>query len=261
MSARSRSIQPQMVGATTLHESRASHPQFAPGDLPFQVGDLILVRIIDPNMRRRELYKQKFGKTDPQMANYKEYTEDMVTYFPLEPEQEPLVQSALMMRENRSGYVRVLLGGSGSAESKYNRAIQAKRQAGSSFKPVIYAAALNKGFTPADIILDSPLQIPTGTGEVWRPKNYGRGFAGPVTFRNCLVKSRNIPTVKILQQIGTEQARAYARKLGYTCHLGNELAWALHNGGVAGRATRRICRVRESWIWNSQRVCEEDRGP
>jgi penicillin-binding protein 1A len=206
---------------------------FAPGDLPFQVGDLILVRLVDPNIRRRELYKQKFGRTDPQMANYKEYTEDMVTYFPLEPEQEPLVQSALMMRENRSGYVRVLLGGSGSSESKYNRATQAKRQAGSSFKPVIYAAALNKGFTPADIILDSPLAIPTANGEVWRPKNYGGGNAGPVTFRNCLVKSRNVPTVKILQQIGREHAKAYARKLGYTCHLGDDLTWALGTTGVS----------------------------
>jgi penicillin-binding protein 1A len=207
---------------------------FAPGDLPFQVGDLIWVRLEDPNIKRRELYAKKFGKTDPELKNYKEYTEDMVNQFPLQVEQRPLVQSALMMRENRTGYVRVLVGGSGVTESKYNRATQARRQAGSSFKPVIYAAALNKGFTCSDVIIDSPLalNIP-GTGEVWRPKNYMGGYRGPVTFRDAIVHSMNIPTVKILQQIGLEQAKAYARKLGYTSPLVDNLTLALGSTGVS----------------------------
>jgi len=207
---------------------------FSPGDLPFQVGDLIQVRVADPNLKRRELYAKKFGKTDPELKNYKEYSEDMVNQFPLEVEQQPLVQSALMMRENRTGYVRVLVGGSGATESKYNRATQARRQAGSSFKPVIYAAALNKGFTCADIIIDSPLalNIP-GTGEVWRPKNYRGGYQGPVTFRDAIVHSRNIPTIKILQQIGLEQAKAYARKMGYTSPLVDNLTLALGSTGVS----------------------------
>ena len=207
---------------------------FSPGDLPFQVGDLIWVRLEDPNLKRRELYAKKFVKTDPELKNYKEYTEDMVGQFPLEVEQQPLVQSALMMRENRTGYVRVLVGGSGATESKYNRATQARRQAGSSFKPVIYAAALNKGFTCADVIIDSPLalNIP-GTGEVWKPKNYLGGYRGPVTFRDAIVHSRNIPTIKILQQIGLEQAKAYARKLGYTSPLVDNLTLALGSTGVS----------------------------
>jgi len=207
---------------------------FAPGDLAFQVGDLILVRLLDPNPKRRDLYLQKYGKADPGMKNYKEYTENMLTYFPVEPEQEPVVQSALMLRENRSGHVKVMLGGYNFSESKYNRAIQARRQAGSSFKPVIYAAALNKGFTCADMILDSPLQLAVpGTGEVWKPKNYRGGYQGPVTFRDALVKSRNIPTIKILQQIGIEQAKAYARKLGYTSPLTENLTMALGSMGVS----------------------------
>ena len=207
---------------------------FAQGDLPFQVGDLVLVRIQDPNVKRRELYIKKFGKTDPEMKNYKEYTENMLPYYPLEPEQEPAVQAALMMRENKSGYVRVIVGGYSFTESKYNRAIQSRRQAGSSFKPVIYAAALNKGFTAADIILDSPLSLAIpGTGEVWRPKNYRGGFQGPVTFRDALVKSRNIPTIKILQQIGIEHAKGYARKLGYTSPLVDNLTLALGSTGVS----------------------------
>ncbi|MGO9568132.1 MAG: penicillin-binding protein 1A [Desulfomonilaceae bacterium] len=207
---------------------------FAQGDLPFQVGDLIQVRIQDPNMKRRELYLKKFGNTDPTLKNYKEYTEDMLVYFPLEPEQEPAAQAALMMRENRSGYVRVIMGGYSNSKSEFNRATQARRQAGSSFKPVIYAAALNKGFTCADIILDSPLALAIpGTGEVWKPKNYRGGYQGPVTFRDALVKSRNIPTIKILQQIGIEHAKAYARKLGYTSPLVDNLTLALGSTGVS----------------------------
>jgi len=207
---------------------------FAKGDLPFQVGDLILARIVDPNVKRRELYLKKYGRTDPDMNNYKEYTEDMLTYFPLEPEQEPVAQSALMLRENRSGYVRVILGGYSASDSQFNRAIQARRQAGSSFKPVIYAAALNKGFTCADMILDSPLQLTVpGTGEVWRPKNYRGGYQGPVTFRDALVNSRNIPTIKILQQIGIEYAKAYARRLGYVSPLVENLTMALGSTSVS----------------------------
>ncbi len=206
---------------------------FSAGDLPFQVGDLIEVRILDPNQKRRELYVRKYGKTDPEFKNYKEYTEDMLTNFPLEPEQDPIAQSALMYRENKTGHVKVVLGGHG-ADSKYNRATQARRQAGSSFKPVIYAAALEKGFTCADMILDSPLNLSIpGTGTVWSPKNYRGGYAGPVTFRDSLVKSRNIPTIKILQQIGIEHAKAYARKLGYTSPLVDNLTMALGSTGVS----------------------------
>ncbi len=207
---------------------------FAQGELPFQVGDLIQVRIQDPNVKRKELYRQKFGNTDPTLKNYKEDTEDMLVYFPLDPEQEPVAQAALMMRENRSGYIRVIVGGYSYSESKYNRAIQARRQAGYSFKPAIYAAALNKGFTCADIIIDSPLALAIpGPGEVWKPKNYRGGFRGPVTFRDALVHSRNIPTIKILQQIGIEHAKAYARKLGYTSPLVDNLTLALGSTGVS----------------------------
>ncbi len=207
---------------------------FEQGDLPFQVGDLILVRLVDPNVERRKLYRDKYGHADPDLKNYKRYTEDMLEYFPLEPEQNPIVEAAVMLRENRSGYVRVLLGGKDFTEAKYNRAVQARRQPGSSFKPVIYAAALNKGFTCADVILDAPiaLSIP-GTGEVWRPQNYRGGHAGQVTFREALVKSKNIPTIKILQQIGIDFAKAYARKIGYRSPIPNNLTMALGSGGVS----------------------------
>jgi penicillin-binding protein 1A len=207
---------------------------FSQSDLPFQVGDLILVRVVDPNLKRKELYLKKYGQKDPELKNYKELNEEMLPYFLLEPEEEPIAEAALMLRENRTGYVKVLLGGRSFGEGNYNRATQARRQSGSSFKPVIYSAALNKGFTCADIILDSPLALTVpGTGEVWRPKNHRGGFLGPITFREAIVKSRNIPTIKILQQIGIDHAKAYARKLGYTSPLVNNLTMALGSTGVS----------------------------
>ncbi len=207
---------------------------FAEGDLPFKVGDLILVRLIDPNVRRRELYLKKHGRKDPEMKNYNHLSEEDLEWFPLSVHQEPIAEAAIMLRENRTGYVRVLLGGRNFDEAKYNRAVQARRQPGSSFKPVIYAAALNKGFTCADMILDSPLALSiAGTGEVWRPKNYRGGYQGPVSFREAIVKSRNIPTIKILQQIGIDHAKAYARKMGYTSRLANNLTMALGSTGVS----------------------------
>lgn len=207
---------------------------FAEGDLPFQVGDVILTRILDPNEPRRELYLKKYGASDPQMKNYKEYSEAMLPYFPLEVEQDPVVEAALVFRENRTGYVKVMLGGRVFSEAKYNRATQARRQAGSSFKPVIYAAALNRGFTCADVIIDSQAAFTVpGTGEVWRPKNFGGGFLGPISFRDAIVKSRNIPTVKILQQITIEHAKAYARKLGYSSAMPNNLTMALGSTNVS----------------------------
>ncbi len=208
---------------------------FAEGDLPFQVGDVILARLEDPNVRRMELYREKYGNKDPELKNYKRYTEDMLRYFPLKVEQEPMVEAALMFRENRTGYVRAMIGGRNPEEKhKFNRAVQSRRQPGSSFKPVIYAAALNKDFTAATVIDDRPFEVRNPvTGEVWRPKNYMGGHKGRVRFREALVKSLNIPTIKILQQIGIDHAKAYARKLGYRSPLANNLTLALGSTGVS----------------------------
>lgn len=206
---------------------------FEKGDLPFQVGDVLRVRLIDPNVKRRELYLKRYGTKDPEMKNYKVYTEDMLKHFPLEVTQEPMVQAAVMLRENTTGYVRVLLGGRDFSQAGYNRATQAHRQPGSSFKPIIYAAALNHGFTCADVILDEQWRRTNPeTGEVWEPKNYDGGYLGPVSFREALEKSRNVPTVKILDQISIENAKRYARKMGYHSPLANNLTMALGSTGV-----------------------------
>lgn len=142
-------------------------------------------------------------------------------------DQTPDVQAALVSIDPRTGGVKAMVGGYDFKKSQFNRAIQAKRNAGSAFKPIIYAAALDKGLTPATIIEDSEVEYPDGAGGIWRPKNYDHAFRGPVTMREALTHSINIVSVKILEQIGAEYASEYAKKLGFTSQIPANLALAL----------------------------------
>ncbi|HSQ83899.1 MAG TPA: penicillin-binding transpeptidase domain-containing protein, partial [Desulfobacterales bacterium] len=149
-------------------------------------------------------------------------------------EQDPRVQAALLCIESETGNVKVMMGGRDFRESQFNRAIQSRRQPGSAFKPIIYAAALDKGYTPATIIIDSPIVYEdTEHDFTWKPRNYKEKFYGPTIFRDALAKSRNVVTVKILQDIGIGYAIDYARKLGITSNLNRDLSIALGSSGVS----------------------------
>ncbi|MEN8212269.1 MAG: transglycosylase domain-containing protein, partial [Thermodesulfobacteriota bacterium] len=113
-------------------------------------------------------------------------------------EQEPIAQSALLSIEAETGHVKTMIGGRDYRDSQFNRAYQSRRQPGSAFKPIIYAAALDKGYTAASVILDSPVVYEdTKRDFIWKPHNYKEKFFGPTLFRKALVKSRNIVTIKI----------------------------------------------------------------
>jgi penicillin-binding protein 1A len=142
-------------------------------------------------------------------------------------DQTPEVQGALVSLDPRTGGVKAMVGGYDFRKSQFNRAIQAKRNAGSAFKPIIYAAALDKGLTPATIIEDSAVEYPDGAGGIWKPKNYDHAFRGPVTMREALTHSVNIVSVKILEQIGAQYASEYAKKLGFISQIPPNLALAL----------------------------------
>jgi penicillin-binding protein 1A len=105
--------------------------------------------------------------------------------------------------------------------------MQAKRNAGSAFKPIIYAAALDKGLTPATIIEDAPVEYPDGSGGLWKPQNYDHEFRGPVTMREALTYSINIVSIKIMEQIGAPYTAEYAKKFGFTTPIPANLALAL----------------------------------
>jgi penicillin-binding protein 1A len=149
-------------------------------------------------------------------------------------EQAPEAQAALFAMEAQTGRVRAMVGGRGFASSQFNRAIQAKRQPGSSFKPIIYAAALDWGMTPSTTILDAPyLSSLNPEEEIWRPKNFKEKFFGPTLFRTALVQSRNVITVKILKQVGVPYVVSYAKRMGIESELSPDLSLALGSSEVS----------------------------
>jgi penicillin-binding protein 1A len=146
----------------------------------------------------------------------------------LELEQEPEAQGALISMEIPTGYIRAMVGGRNFLESQFNRALQARRQPGSAFKPIIYAAALDNGFTPASIILDSPVIYYDALKDGdWKPKNFEEEFHGPTTLRTGLTKSRNVVTIKVMRDIGIPYTIKYAQKLGIESPLTPDLSLAL----------------------------------
>lgn len=149
-------------------------------------------------------------------------------------EQDPIAQAALLSIDAETGYVKAMIGGRDYRNSQFNRAIQSRRQPGSAFKPVIYAAALDKGYTAATVIIDSPVVFQdTKTNFVWKPHNYKEKFYGPTLFRDALVHSRNVVTIKILQDIGIDYVINYARKLGISSDINRDLSISLGSSGVS----------------------------
>ena len=172
------------------------------------IGDVILVKVMD---------KTKDGDR-----------------WSLSLEQTPKVQGALLCLEAGTGQIKVMVGGRDFKDSQFNRAIQSRRQPGSSFKPIIYAAAIDKGYTPATVMIDSPIAFMDDEGDsVWKPQNYDRKYSGQILLRNALEKSVNVVTIKILQDIGVDYAIGYAKKLGITSNLERNLSIALGSSGIS----------------------------
>lgn len=143
------------------------------------------------------------------------------------------VQGALVALDPQTGYILAMVGGRDFTASQFNRATQARRQAGSAFKPIVYAAALDKGFTPATIIVDEPFKYVDVPGkEPWEPQNFDREFWGPITLRKALTFSRNVVTVKIAQTIGVDYIIQYAQNLGIKSKLEPHLSLALGAANV-----------------------------
>jgi penicillin-binding protein 1A len=145
-----------------------------------------------------------------------------------------LVQGALICMDVHTGAIRTMVGGRDFLRSEFNRATQSRRQPGSAFKPFIYTAAFDKGMTPSTRILDAPIVYndPSSPDGFWKPKNFDGKFWGPTTIRNGLVYSRNIVTIKILQEVGVGYAAAYAGNMGITSPLVRNLSLALGTSGV-----------------------------
>jgi penicillin-binding protein 1A len=192
------------------YETKVKHPSEA-----LAAGDVILVKV-----------KEKKEDSD---------------LWQLALEQEPVAQAALLCLEAETGFIKAMVGGD-FRDSQFHRALQSRRQPGSAFKPIIYAAALDKQFddepdrfyTPATVIIDSPIVFEDEERDfTWKPKNYKERFFGPTLMRDALAKSRNVVTIKILHDIGIDYAIEYARKLGITSDLAKDLSIALGSSGVS----------------------------
>jgi penicillin-binding protein 1A len=137
-------------------------------------------------------------------------------------------EGALLAIEPQTGYIKAMVGGYDYFKSEFNRAVQARRQPGSAFKPFIYIAALEAGMTPATVVDDSPVEYPVGrNGKPWKPDNYDRKFRGPITYQQALEESINVAAVKVQEQVGIRRTIDVARRLGVESPLSDNLSLAL----------------------------------
>jgi penicillin-binding protein 1A len=131
-------------------------------------------------------------------------------------EQVPIIEGALVAIDNRTGQILAMVGGFSFTRSKFNRATQAYRQLGSTFKPFVYTAAIDRGLTPTSILVDAPASFDAGAGQPpYTPGNYDGRYEGPVTLRRALEQSRNIPAVRVMDMLGPRQVVSYARRFGF----------------------------------------------
>lgn len=148
-------------------------------------------------------------------------------------EQTPVVEGGLIALEPGKGAIRAMVGGYDFARSEYNRAVQAKRQPGSAFKPIIYATAMSQGMSPASVILDAPVVYEQDQDEkTWKPENYGRKVHGMVSLRDALAHSHNLATVRLLDKIGVKPVIEFAKTVGITSPLAADLSLGLGSSSV-----------------------------
>jgi penicillin-binding protein 1A len=139
-----------------------------------------------------------------------------------------MVQAALVSEVLKTGMVRVLMGGKDFGDSTFNRATQARRQPGSAFKPILYAAAIDRGYRPDSILMDVPISLPGGRrGQLWTPQNYDHQFNGPIPLSYALAHSRNVPAVRLMMAIGVPATVKMAKTLGITSTIYPNYASAL----------------------------------
>jgi penicillin-binding protein 1A len=181
-----------------------------PGAKPRHIKDFNLTRILKKN--------------DVVFVRFKNINRKHITF---SLEQEPEVEGAIAVIEPSTGFLKALVGGFSYTKSDYNRAVMAQRQPGSSFKPIVYAAALENGYTPASIVVDEPVNYGS-----WKPENYDRKYLGPTRLREGLAYSRNIMTVRLVEAIGVDKVINLARNLGIQGNMPSNLSIALGSTGA-----------------------------
>jgi len=193
----------------------------------FKVGDVLHVRTTQKSQIRKDKFAGPFLKYIPEPKG--EQKLQLVSL-----EQSPNLEASLLSVDVKSGYVLAMIGGYSFDRSEFNRAIQACRQPGSSFKPIVYSAAIAlNGWNASTTVLDAPLVADDpAAGRRWKPKNFEQKFLGEVTLRTALKNSMNVPAIKIMDAVGVREVIAWAKKLGIRSTLPPELGLALGAGCV-----------------------------
>lgn len=246
-----------LIDLESMRWARKPNPEVSPESQPLnkpslalKEGDVIQVKIVEGQFRSERLNKMASpkAKNPIQLPSF-------VGQILLALEQEPLVEGALMSLDLQNDEVIAMVGGKNFEKSEFNRTIQAARQTGSSFKSIVYAAALDKGYTPATPILDAPMVFEGQEAEeqegqesasrsksakgdenkqtkTWKPTNHSKTFEGDILFRNALVKSLNLPTVRIIEDIGVSWSIDYSQRLGIFSPLNKDFTLALGSSSV-----------------------------
>jgi len=229
-------------------------PKLTKPSQALKAGDVILVKVTGDKFSSARLMSAAAPKKPakkgapppaatlpPELGNPNEYAQ-------LALEQEPIAEGALLSFDQKTGEVIAMVGGKEFIRNKneFNRTLQAKRQTGSSFKTVVYASALDKGFSPVTPIQDAPVVLENKNDDdesaegqdnpedakVWKPHNHGQKFIGDVLFRTALIRSLNIPAVKVLEGVGVNWAMDYARRLGVFSPLNQDLTLVLGSSSI-----------------------------
>ncbi len=203
-----------------------------------KMGDIIQVKLANKSFSSNRLQKLLTAnrKKDPKFQN----TLDLGRYVALELDQEPISEASLLSIDQQTQEIIAMIGGYSFEKSQYNRALQAARQTGSSFKSIVYASALDHGYTPATPIMDAPIVYNESREDeegqedtkTWRPTNHSKSFGGDIIFRNALVKSLNVPSVKIIEDISVDWASQYAKRLGIFSQLNPDFTLVLGSSSV-----------------------------
>ncbi len=196
-------------------------------------GDVIEVKVMGFNMKLNDLVTDQFADYVEKKAKNQKIEISKQRYMKLMLEQEADVEGALVSIEPESGEIVSLVGGQNFVKSQFNRALQSKRQPGSAFKPILFAAALENGYTPSTIIMDSPETLGGVDASLdWKPRNYDGDFKGPVTVRESLEHSRNVPTVKMAYDLGVDTILKFVNRIGFNASLAHDLSLSLGSFGV-----------------------------
>lgn len=224
-------------GFDWAHERKFSENPvyFNPVKTPSKIlkrGDNILVQIDEKSISSDQLISSDFFK------KYKDGTlKNLLSkqkFFKVKLDQDPEVEGALIAMNANNGEIITLVGGVDFAKSQFNRAIQSSRQPGSAFKPFIYAAALENGYKPNTILMDTPQALGGVDNSLnWKPRNYDGEFNGPMTFRHALEVSRNIPTVRLVQDLGVNKIHNFVERFHIYADIPKDMSLSLGSFGIS----------------------------